>query len=249
MSKPVRDAISRELHRQDISRRWLSYILCGVAKEYVPGSKYYEGGALLRMAIDGTAQTGDIIPCGYDNGWQFCCGLGCCTGSNPPTFRIGNATNIYEDRLECAIEGISTTKASSSSAPTSTSAGAASATTAQPSGGTTTATTIPANDCASSSDDSNTKVVYGAGLGVGLGVPLLLALGLLYLEHRKRIRAEGQLAGIGGASAAPVGATYAPAYSDPKYQPVSSEAAVAPSELQGQSVAQELAAARQYRRS
>lgn len=39
------------------------------------------------------------------------------------------------------------------------------------------------------------RINYGAqlGLGVGLGVPLLIALGLLIWENRKRRRAEAQL--------------------------------------------------------
>jgi hypothetical protein len=108
-------------------------------------------------------------------------------------------------------------------------------------GVTASATTIPPNNCAASLDDSQTKITFGVGIGLGLGVPLLVALALLYFEHTKRIRAEGQLAGIGGAPA------YPQALADPKYGYRASEVAINPTELQGQPMAYELTAGQQYR--
>jgi hypothetical protein len=193
---------------------------------------------------DGTAQTGDIIPCGFNNGWLFCCGIGCCSGSNPATFYIGNATNVYEERLGTAVHNISTSsKASGSAASTA----GASPTTASGSisGATASATIIPPNECATSGD-SHTNIAYGAGLGVGLGIPLLLALALLYFEHTRRIRAEGQLTGLEGAKAGLSDAGYAQPYEEAKYEQATSQVPVNPTELQGASIAHELAVGQQH---
>jgi hypothetical protein len=88
-------------------------------------------------------------------------------------FTIGNTTNIYEDRLECAALNIS---------PTSKVPGNGTAATAAASTSTAVVCTNPSN------------VEWGRiPLGVGLGFPLLVSLAMLYFEHTKRVKAETQL--------------------------------------------------------
>jgi hypothetical protein len=97
-------------------------------------------------------------------------------------FSIGNTTNIYEDRLKCAALGISTTAPAFATSTASTA----------------TAPATKNGNCLGSrilSSSDSLKIRLAGGLGVGRDVPLVVALGLLYLERRKRINAEAQLAG------------------------------------------------------
>jgi hypothetical protein len=168
----------------------------------------------------------DLMPCSYTNAWQFCCGLNCCKANNPTLFTIGNATNIYENRLS-----LSSSSSSSSTAPA----------TASTSTSTSTSTcTSPSTPTANNSSNSvdNVRIQYGAGLGIGLGVPLLIALALLYFEHTKRIRAEERLTNVGSAPAYSPGMSMA--YAHPRHETASNVAGVHRSELEGHQPPQEL---------
>ena len=88
----------------------------------------------------------------------------------------------------------------------------------------------------SSSNDSTLKRQLGAGLGLGLGIPLLISLALLYWEHRRRIKVEGQLVGIGGTAVGMVGDYYQAPSTYAKFSSVSN----IPTELQAEQPAQEL---------
>jgi hypothetical protein len=52
----------------------------------------------------------------------------------------------------------------------------------------------PSEACTSATSITNKGKTQQIGIGVGLGIPLLVALGLLFWENRKRRHAEAQLA-------------------------------------------------------
>ena len=128
-----------------------------------------------------TAGSGDIGVCsfadGTERGWEFCCGLDrrgietCCKGDR---FKIpGNATSTHLIQRPWELAAVSTGLPSPTpSSPTPSKAPAA----------------TQSSQC--SAIPSNNKADAQIGLGVGLGVPLLIALGLLFWENRKRRRAE-----------------------------------------------------------
>jgi hypothetical protein len=118
----------------------------------------------------------DVKP---DGSWEACCGAGqgaanCCDSDK---FTIGNLTHEYAVQRPWNVEENFTS---------SLSAGPSSTATVSPSDAT----------CASSANEgplSNTGAQIG--LTAGLGVPLLVALGLLFLERRRRRHAEAKLSG------------------------------------------------------
>jgi hypothetical protein len=120
----------------------------------------------------------DIGACDNNNGeWEFCCGLvgghdACCKEQYGKKFKIsGNLTNGLLVRRPW-INAASASMAPST-APTS-------------------ATSNSSPSCPSipsSSNNNGSRI----GIAVGLGVPLLIALGLLIWENRKRRRAEARL--------------------------------------------------------
>lgn len=136
-----------------------------------------------------TSQTygSDIGLCTWEAGvWKFCCGpvngiANCCAGD---TFILQGVTNQYLDQRPWTDEEASTRAASPSASPTASSTTGASV-----------GATAVASHCSSPVSKSQSKSNTGAqiGLGVGLGIPLLIALGLLIWENRKRRHAEAQI--------------------------------------------------------
>jgi hypothetical protein len=120
----------------------------------------------------------DIGACGvYDGGWEFCCGLvggydACCKEQYGKRFKIpGNLTNNL--LVQRPWLGVASTSVAPSTSPTS--------------------ATVNTPPSCPSIPSSSSKIGSQVGIGVGLGVPLLIALGLLMWENRKRRRAEARL--------------------------------------------------------
>ncbi|KAF2466863.1 uncharacterized protein BDR25DRAFT_305753 [Lindgomyces ingoldianus] len=115
----------------------------------------------------------DIGVCNWTDGSnQFCCGVTavginkCCE----KTFTIQNATNQYVVQRPWNENAVNTssTPSSTTSTPTST-------------------CTAPLSE--KGGDNKGAEI----GLGVGLGIPLLIALGMLYWERRKRRQIETKM--------------------------------------------------------
>jgi hypothetical protein len=115
------------------------------------------------------------------DGWEFCCGLehgheACCAETYGKRFKItGNVTSQYVVQRPWLVDDKDAVRPASSAAP-STSAISSAQTSTCP-----------------SVVHTSSKMGAQIGLGVGLGVPLLIALGLLLWERRKRRRAEAKL--------------------------------------------------------
>ncbi|KAH7089686.1 hypothetical protein FB567DRAFT_307795 [Paraphoma chrysanthemicola] len=127
-----------------------------------------------------STQGNDIGLCDIVGGsWDFCCGAiaghaACCNETYGKRFKIaGNATN---SKLLQRPWLASAALASASSPAAAQTSGAG------PSG-------AAASQCPDVSGGGN-SIGTEIGIGVGLGIPLLIALGLLFWERRKRLRAE-----------------------------------------------------------
>lgn len=107
--------------------------------------------------------------------WEFCCGAlqgidKCCSHDR---FTISNTTNEFLNQRQWETDTNTTSSSNSSSVSSSTPSTAA-------------ATCVAAG----SFKDKGAQI----GIGAGLGVPLLIALGLLFWENKKRRQAEAIIA-------------------------------------------------------
>jgi len=128
----------------------------------------------------------DIGLCSFNNGWDFCCGLlgkgneEYCKGER---FKLdGNTTSEFVVQRPWGVDAVSEGSASTSSTMNPTASSVSSQ-----------CPTLPANATDDGRSEDDEIPVSQIGLGVGLGIPLLIALGLLFWENRKRRLVEARL--------------------------------------------------------